>query len=1597
MINQFKQPVNYKDFRHLASIVVTLFIFIAIPITVFVVMTVRPNTPKADVGSGAIRGQSGDLWADVVIGKRDFNEIWSGLINPQRLTAPGGAVVDRDSAGSTKGKLWLWSGIENRIIGVNLDNCPPTSGDCTAVKVIGQPSLTDYGACNGDFSFQFYPNRVPASASTLCGVEESVNSTAENLSYVGMYSKNGNLYVPDMANHRVLIYYDPWGTDSVADEVIGQDDFSGNLCNKSLVGGIAPTNSSLCLGQRHDDSADVGNRHGSGVTLDNSGNLWAADSSNHRVLRFPKQTDGKISKTADIVLGQADFTSGYLMAGSTLNKLKNPNSLRFDASGNLYVSDNGNNRILKFIPSEQKISGTGTVFASDSGWANVYIGEVDTTNSGIWVTGAQVSGYTGTPFNVALFGFDGTIKKSIFVSQRMVGSVGLGKDGSLVATSPTQGTVYFKTPMTATNYDKNIFVSGGVNNSRLNAGHGIAIAGNQLFATDICRVLVWNDPASATNGKAADYVLLQSNFTTFDCNAFRTTRLKSDSDGHVFVKTHKGIYVFQAPVTSASTPIKIITDPIPTITGGSMTVLTDYEGLMGLTPQKVGGQLFLWVTDTGNNRVVRIRDPLGTPKIDVVVGQIDPTSNSCNRGEAYTIINPPPLNYLCLPGALSVDKFNNLYISDDSLESQGNKRILMFTLATFPTNNTSVFFDATATKAFPTNGFHNAFELGFDSVNHMVVGENSYDQRFFAYYLNPLDPASKTPDGFFEDFSGMTYGVTFDSNDNLYVADINRSRILIYKKPFVEPAGNQAPTVTITSHQNDTWYKGGVHKIKADINDDYRSLAKAEFFVDGKLIFTDYIQPFETEYNFSNADGNHNVTVKAYDQFVKLGQSSITIKTDHQGPGKDVVWNTPANGATVSGRVPVSINADDLVSGTKRVDFYVDGTKVASDEASDSFGYWWNTLSVTNGSHLLEAKAYDQPDNETRLSITVNVNNSSPVPNPSSQQLYLTPVAAGTYAEYSEQRVYPAGPTQFEAYDEEVPDDIWSFVFTNGDNVRYKTSGKIDSTKIPSTATISSVEVWARAQNVSGTPNMKILLRAGGVDNYSDPIAITNSTFSDYKKVWTTNPAGGDWTPTSLVNAEIGVQAWHASANAHRVTAVWMVINYVTDLPIVSINTPTTGAILKNNVLVTATASAGEGIAKVDFLVDGEVKNSDSTAPYEFSWNTTLASNSNHVLSAKAYTPSGKTADSNNVNVVVDNAGPSVAFTNPINGSTVSTDSVSVTANVTDQSAINKVDFYVDGGLASTDTSSPYGFSWVTPATNGIHQLTAVATDALGNLGSDAISVTVNKDDTQKPSSPVLTGVVSGQNVNLTWTASTDNKAVTGYYLYRNTVLLASKLVTELNHTDAPPCGSSQAYQARAFDAAGNVSDPSNTVNITVVCSDTLKPTTPTGLVAAAVSSTQINLTWVASTDNVGVTNYEIYRGGSLIATVGNVTSFGNTGLTAATTYSYFIKAKDGAGNVSDASNTASATTQSLPSPGAVSGTVTSSAGGGVSGAKVTTTVGGSRKTAITNSSGGYSLTSLPAAVYSIKYSAKQFMAQTQSVTVNSGTTTIKDITLQKR
>jgi len=243
------------------------------------------------------------------------------------------------------------------------------------------------------------------------------------------------------------------------------------------------------------------------------------------------------------------------------------------------------------------------------------------------------------------------------------------------------------------------------------------------------------------------------------------------------------------------------------------------------------------------------------------------------------------------------------------------------------------------------------------------------------------------------------------------------------------------------------------------------------------------------------------------------------------------------------------------------------------------------------------------------------------------------------------------------------------------------------------------------------------------------------------------------------------------------------------------------------------------------------------------------------------------------------------------------------------------------------------------------------AADAAGNLSpysNTSSASTSTPSDTQAPSAPssLVATASSSSQIGLTWAASTDNVGVTGYHIERcsgTSCTSFAQIGTTTGATTFKDAGlsasTSYSYRVRANDAAGNLSGYSNTsAASTSAASDTQAPTAPSGLAATASSSSQIGLTWTASTDNVGVTGYRVERcsGASCttfaqIATTTGATTFKDAGLSASTSYSYRVRANDAAGNLSAYSNVASATTsatsdtQAPTAPSNLSATASSS------------------------------------------------------------------------
>ena len=239
------------------------------------------------------------------------------------------------------------------------------------------------------------------------------------------------------------------------------------------------------------------------------------------------------------------------------------------------------------------------------------------------------------------------------------------------------------------------------------------------------------------------------------------------------------------------------------------------------------------------------------------------------------------------------------------------------------------------------------------------------------------------------------------------------------------------------------------------------------------------------------------------------------------------------------------------------------------------------------------------------------------------------------------------------------------------------------------------------------------------------------------------------------------------------------------------------------------------------------------------------------------------------------------------------------------------------------------------------------------------------------PSLPGNLTAVSPSNteIDLSWLASSETGGTIGNYLVErclgascaNFVQIGTSVSTGYHDTSLTN-GNTYTYRVRASDAAANLSPYSNLASATAATPDNQPPTAPSNLSAVGVNSNQINLSWTASTDNVGVTGYFIERcqgaGCTLFfrVAVSTGTAYNDTGLPTNTTYNYRVRATDAAGNLSSYSNVATGTTQSTGAPSftlSASPASVNVAPGNQGSSTITSTLSGGFNSAITLSASG--------------------------------------------
>ncbi|WP_214106013.1 cellulase family glycosylhydrolase [Acrocarpospora catenulata] len=265
--------------------------------------------------------------------------------------------------------------------------------------------------------------------------------------------------------------------------------------------------------------------------------------------------------------------------------------------------------------------------------------------------------------------------------------------------------------------------------------------------------------------------------------------------------------------------------------------------------------------------------------------------------------------------------------------------------------------------------------------------------------------------------------------------------------------------------------------------------------------------------------------------------------------------------------------------------------------------------------------------------------------------------------------------------------------------------------------------------------------------------------------------------------------------------------------------------------------------------------------------------------------------------------------------------------------------------------------SWGTRLFNGANGIASTAVECTlcgGTTSTDTTPPTT-------PGTPAASNITS-TGATLTWTASTDSggSGLAGYNVYRRVGTTDTQIATSTTNSVAlTGLTASTQYQVfvRARDGAGNLSGNSTLTTFTTSAPpvDTTPPTIPGTPTVSGVTSTGATLNWTASTDSggSGLAGYNVYRRvgtTDTLLTQSTTNSVTLTGLTASTQYQVFVRARDGAGNLSGNSSLATFTTTGGGTGGActATGTVQTQWGDGYVVQPVTVTAGSSAITAWT-------------------------------------------------
>jgi sulfur relay (sulfurtransferase) complex TusBCD TusD component (DsrE family) len=590
-----------------------------------------------------------------------------------------------------------------------------------------------------------------------------------------------------------------------------------------------------------------------------------------------------------------------------------------------------------------------------------------------------------------------------------------------------------------------------------------------------------------------------------------------------------------------------------------------------------------------------------------------------------------------------------------------------------------------------------------------------------------------------------------------------------------------------------------------------------------------------------SAAGNVSLTVKVTDSNGNTTTSTAVTATVVSGLA--VAVTAPANNSAATVGTPVTVTASAAASPgatVSRVTFFANGTQIGAPVLAAPFTVAWTPALA--GAVNLTATVLDSANQTlTSTAVAVTVANSAPTATltaPSQGAVVTvgvpvplnTTVAAGSGGATVTQVQFLSGasivatlpgvPAQNTYTTNWTPSAAGNFALTvkvTDSNGGTGTSAAVNVAAVSSAPTVSLIAPTAGTVLGVGAQTTLVANATAGpglsvtkVEFLQGATVVGTSLVSPYVVTWTPSAAGVT-TLTARVTDSLGTVVTSSQVNVSVLSSA-VTLTAPAAGATVSLNTPTT-------LTATATAIAPALVAKVDFYANSTLVGTSTSAPFSVAW-TPFTSGSTS-LQARATDTNGTQVSSSTIAVTVSAGGPTVALTSPVAGASAlvgTTVSLSASASSGAPATVAKVEFFADGVLIGTKTSTPYTVTW-TPSEAAMSLITAKVTDSTGATATSAAT----PFNAQPLGSPTVSLAVTGGNNSVAVGSSryllataADDGAITRVDFLVDGVVVGSALKAPYTYlfTASTPTGA-RAVTAVAYDNVGN-STTSNVVTLDV-------------------------------------------------------------------------------------------------------------------------------------------------------------------------------------